>query len=88
MYMTELESKILQAFNTEYEFAEDEKSDNVTYTMVDEIVERTGIETNIVKGVLGSLVKKGLVCTDGERNDIPKCVLLSDTGIDAYYSTL
>lgn len=83
--LTILESQVLKAFPVNYTCADDELSDNCTFTDVSDLTKTTGIAPNIIKGVLGSLAKKGLI----ESYSIHKSndsVVLSDSGIYCYYS--
>lgn len=83
--LTTLEIQVLKAFPTNYTCAEDEISDNCTSTDVKELSKITGLEVDSVKGVIGSLVKKGLVDTY-TIHKVNDSVVLSDLGIEYYYN--
>lgn len=80
--LTELETKVLLAFNVNYDDAETEKSDNATYATVNGIVKTTGLEMATVRGVIGSLTVKGLVWQP--EQDTVSC--LTTKGVDVFYS--
>ena len=89
--LTSLEVKVLTAYKeagTEATGAEDAewmKADNFTFQTADEIADRTGLDLKTVKGVIGSLVKKGLLAT--EKIGKEENQALTDDGIDAaFYS--
>jgi DNA-binding MarR family transcriptional regulator len=84
--LTDLETKVLKSFNTNYDCAENEKGDNATYTGVSEIAKLTGLSLAQVKGVVGSLVKKSLADVDTHKAGAPDCLVLTDAGIDAFYA--
>lgn len=82
--MTELEAKVLAAFNT-YDDAVATKSDlGVSWTGVKELAAEVGVAMATVKGALGSLVKKGLVYADQEKGK-PQAVCLTEAGVDAFF---
>lgn len=69
MNMTEYEKSILNSIATsEYNRLNGEiprnTEDSATWLFVDELAEDNGLTMNQVKGVLGSLVKKGLIDID------------------------
>lgn len=79
--LTSQEIAVLKSFETNYDCAEDEKSDNATYTMIGEICDIVDdLSLNQIKGVIGSLTKKGLVGTEDNM------LHLTDLGIDVFYS--
>lgn len=83
--MTNLETTILALFNT-YETAEGTKSDlGVSWTDAADLAKASGLPVNVVKGILGSLVKKDLVQVDvgGHNNPV---VCLTDAGADARHA--
>ena len=85
--LTKLEMQVLKVWVEEicsYDNAEDLKADNFSWTDVKDLSEHTGQSVKTIKGVVGSLVKKGLADTDigGENNPI---LSLSEEGIDAAY---
>ena len=57
--MTELETKVLEAIKTDCEM--DYSSS------LKEVAERTGLDYSTIKGVVGSLVKKGKVYAEQEK---------------------
>lgn len=84
--LTTLEKRVILAFCTNYSSAEAEKNDNATYSDVFELADRADLYRDTVKGVCGSLVKKGLIAIDPPRNGAGQCFYLTDDGIDVYYS--
>ena len=76
---------VIKSFNTNYSCAKDEKEDNATYTTVKEISKAAGLDLNTVKGVVGSLVKKGLADVDTHKHGAPDVLVLLDDGIDILY---
>lgn len=86
--LTANEAAVLLTFNT-YGDAECTKSDlGVSWTGVDEIAKDTGKSLASVKGILGSLIKKGLVQSDEadafSGKPIAQC--LTDDGVDALFA--
>ena len=69
---TEMEKKVLKAhFKTASEgngtsIMEDLINDNYSYADVKDLSKRTGFTVNQVKGVVGSLCKKGAIYPEGE----------------------
>jgi hypothetical protein len=83
--LTSLEAIVLNAFGA-YKTAEDTKSDlGVSWTDATDLAADTGLQVNTVKGVLGSLVKKGLVYADDEPGK-PAAVCLTEDGVDAKFA--
>lgn len=80
--LTELEIKVIKAFDTNYSDAESEKADNATSGHVKGIAKATGLDAATVKGVFGSLTKKGMI-VDSQDDSI---FYLTDDGIDAHYA--
>lgn len=80
--LTELETIVIKAFDTNYQDAESEKDDNATTGEVASIAGKTGLEIATVKGVFGSLTKKGLIVDTQEDSNF----YLTDAGIDAFYA--
>jgi len=80
--LTELETIVIKAFDTNYADAEAEKDDNATTGKVVSIAKKTGLEVATVKGVFGSLTKKGLIVDAQEDSNF----YLTDEGIDAFYA--
>ncbi|ALY07024.1 hypothetical protein VmeM32_00030 [Vibrio phage vB_VmeM-32] len=79
--LTVQEITVLRSFETNYDCAEDEKYDNATYTLIGEICDVVDdLSLNQIKGVLGSLTKKGLVGTEDNTFH------LTNLGIDVFYS--
>lgn len=86
-HLTLLEQKALLAFETNYSNAELEKQDNATFADVFEIADHIDHSIATTKGVMGSLVKKGLVAIDPPRyGGVEQCFILTDEGIEAHYS--
>lgn len=85
IYFTDLEKQVIGAFDVafNYDDAESEKSDNATAINARDIDKKTGMGINVAKGVMGSLVKKGLLQEFGD--DLPDNCSITDAGIDAYY---
>lgn len=80
--LTSLEKIVLLAFNT-YATAEGTKSDlGVSWTDATTLADATSLKLNTIKGVIGSLVKKGLVQTDSEDS---KAICLTEKGVDAHF---
>lgn len=79
--LTANEIRVLKSFETNYYTVEEEKSDNATYTLIGEICDAVDdLSLNQIKGVLGSLTKKGLVGVEDNT------FYLTDNGIDAFYA--
>lgn len=82
--LTSLEKIVLLAFST-YATAEGTKSDlGVSWTDAAMLATATSLKLNTVKGVLGSLVKKGLVYSDHEPGK-PDALCLTEAGVDAHF---
>lgn len=64
--LTELETKVLGAFNTYDDLASTIGDLGVSWTDAKELSVETGIAMKSIKGVIGSLVKKGLVDVDDD----------------------
>jgi DNA-binding MarR family transcriptional regulator len=86
--LTDLEKAVVVAFADACidcngaETMDDMLSDNMTWADVAEIAKRTGLAQKSVKGVLGSLTKRGLVGNDDKPNGQPGTdSFLTDTGI-------
>lgn len=69
---TEMEKKVLKAHFAEANYGcgaetmEDLISDNYSYADVKDLSKRSGYTVNQVKGVVGSLCKKGAIYAEGE----------------------
>jgi hypothetical protein len=86
MELTAKQTKILAAWPTAYDTAEDAKSDlGSTWTDVAELANNTGMTQASVRGVLGSLVNLGLAQT-GEGGDGNPAQCLTEDGVDAVYA--
>lgn len=86
--VTSLEARILKAFNTYSgeNAAEATKSDlGVSWTDAKDLSTETGLPVASVAGVLGSLVKKGLVYADPAEQGKPAAVCLTDAGVDLLF---
>lgn len=84
--ITELEFKLLKSFET-YDTLEGTQSDcGVSWTDAKELAEATGLAINTVKGVMGSLAKKGLIEIDDETNGrkTPICCLTPEGAVFAH----
>lgn len=83
--LTALQTKVLAAFRT-YDTAEATKSDlGVSWTGAADLAAATGLTVKGVKGVLGSLVKAGLVQAD-EGADGTQAQCLTEAGVDALFA--
>ena len=82
--LTTLETLVVAAFNTNYSCAEDEKADNASWGKVKQLSNKTGLAIESVKGVLGSLVKKGLVFDYNEDHTFS----LTNNGIDCHFKAI
>jgi hypothetical protein len=83
--LTSLEAIVLNAFEA-YSTAEETKCDlGVSWSDATMLAADTGLQVNTVKGVLGSLVKKGLVYADDEPGK-PAAVCLTEEGADAKFA--
>ncbi len=65
-----------------YDNAEDEKADNATIFKLEELVEHSKMNLKSLKGVAGSLTKKGLICETEEPNTGNLALSFTDEGID------
>lgn len=83
--LTNKETIVLLAFKT-YTGAESTKSDlGISWTDARDLSLETGLDIKTVKGVLGSLVNKGLVLTDeGMGGVMIQC--LTEAGVDALFA--
>ena len=59
--------------------------ESATYLFIDELADDSGLTVNQVKGVLGSLVKKGLVDVD-DFDDEETLVQITKDGINELWS--
>lgn len=83
--LTSLEAIVLNAFDA-YKTAEDTKSDlGVSWCDCLMLSTDTGLNIHTVKGVIGSLAKKGLVHVDDEPGK-PHAVCLTEAGVDAKFA--
>lgn len=80
--LTNLETKVLAAFNVNYDTAEMEKSDNASYATVAGIAKDAGMEVSSVRGVIGSLTVKGLIW----QPEADQVSTLTNAGVDAFFS--
>lgn len=83
---TSLERIVITSFATafNYSYPEAEKEDNATAINASDIVAQTQLDINTVKGVMGSLTKKGLLEEWGDDHMLGESNI-TDEGIDAYY---
>lgn len=84
--LTPREAQILVNWRTNYDNAEAEKADNASWAEAADMV-GNGLSLKTVKGLLGSLAKKGLVegghdKANGEPGDLQ---ILTDAGIDEVF---
>lgn len=80
---TALEARVLKTFDL-YDSAEATKSDlGVSWTDAKTIAGETGLALASVVGVMGSLVKKGLIQTDDEGTD---ATCLTEAGVDVCFA--
>lgn len=89
--LTANETTILKAaaatsFN--YDTAADEKADNATIFTVEDVATATERTIASVRGVVGSLFKKGLLCETEEPNTGNTAISFTDDGIDAFYALI
>ena len=92
MKLTELETKVLGAFNT-YDDLESTISDlGVSWTDAKELCAETGIAAKSIKGVIASLSKKGLIDVDDDgpvsAHDLkkaPTAICLTAEGAKVYF---
>ena len=78
--LTPLEIEILAAWPTDYDTAEQLLEDNCSWATVTELSALTLCSVEQVKGIVGSLIKKGLAAA--EEN----LLVLTDEGIHAKFS--
>jgi len=86
--LTKFENSVMEATGCfmNYDEAEYEKEDNaVVFTLV-ELSAKSGLKVATLKGVVGSLFKKGLLC-EMEYGDMHQNmgIGITDAGIDAHY---
>ena len=83
--LTKNEAKVLGAFNT-YDDVEGTISDlGVSWTDAAELVTETGIKMSSIKGIIGSLVKKGLVDADEGDAGKPDALCLTEAGARRFF---
>jgi len=87
MNYTELEKKVISRFGFffNYRNAEDEISDNAGAFGADEIVKVTGIDSKVLRGVLSSLIKKGLINYGDYYDENDYFFVFTEFGINEYY---
>lgn len=70
-----------------YDTPEAEKADNAVAMVVPELAKITGKSIPSVRGTVGSLTKKGMLCEmeAGELGQL-QCIGITDAGIDAFYA--
>ncbi len=87
--LTQKEIAVLTAFSGvfDYETAEQQKADNAALSDVKELALIAEMTEKSVKGVVGSLTKKGIFCETmgGEKGDVPH-IGITDEGIDLAYA--
>lgn len=86
MTYTDLEMQVIKSFSVAFNYsnAEDEISDNATAISAIDIAAATGLNVRTVKGVMGSLHKKGLLIDWG--GDLNGNSAITEEGIEAHYS--
>lgn len=84
---TKLEQEVISHFHIafNYDNAHDEKEDNATCINVLDIANDTELSINTVKGVFGSLCKKGVI-EPWDEADMQSEHFITEKGIDAHYS--
>lgn len=86
MTYTEMELKVIEAikYSLNYDSLEDNLDDNCTCLDVKEVAQQTGLEVKSVKGVFGSLEKKGLMYVE-ISNINHKVMMVTEEGLREYY---
>lgn len=86
LHLTENERRVIVTFSGafNYDNAEDEKADNATCVTVEDCASLAGMKTETVKGIFGSLYKKGIL-QDWDEPDMYGVSYIPDFGIDVYY---
>lgn len=86
--LTDYEKALLIIWPTNYKDAESEKADNASWVDVADLAKATSLKQSSVKGILASLVKKGLAEGGHEKaNGVPGDLqVLTDAGIDAAFA--
>ena len=86
MTYTEMELKVIEAirYSLNYDSLEDNLSDNCTCLDVKEVAQQTGLEVKSVKGIFGSLEKKGLMYVE-ISNINHKVMMVTEEGLREYY---
>lgn len=85
MNLTDLETTVLVASKAFWNYGdENEKFDNAVCFNIKDLAAETGLKINTLKGVVGSLFKKGLLCEMecGEQHQNIE-IGITDEGIDA-----
>ena len=84
MNLTELETAVLIASKAFWNYGDEtEKFDNAVIFSAKELSSETGIKINVLKGAVGSLFKKGLLCEmEGGENFKNVEIGITDKGID------
>ena len=81
------EVKVLRAWPTSYSSLESQLADNMSATDIAELASESGLPSATVKGVAGSLTKKGLAISDaGDGREPPACLWLTEEGVRVVYS--
>ena len=84
--LTNLEIEVLKAFQVNCSNADAQKIDNASWTEMDDLVDGTNLTVQVIKGVVGSLVKKYLIEVEPASLDVPASFVLTNAGIDAYFN--
>lgn len=86
MQITDLEATVINAFDT-YESLAGTISDlGVSWTDAATLAKDTSLDLKTVKGVLGSLVKKGLVFADNDNGQPNSAVCLTENGAETVFN--
>ena len=91
MELTDKEKKVLSVFRIEGETcclvdnAQDMKDQNMSYAILEDVMEQTGYNSQQVGGIVASLLEKDLLIPE-EHSEGKSMWFLSDLGIDAAYA--
>jgi hypothetical protein len=84
--LTTLELEVLKAFQVNCSNADAQKIDNASWTGMDDLLDGTSLTVQIIKGVVGSLVKKALIEVEPASFGVPAAFILTNDGIDSYFN--
>lgn len=89
MKLTANQIAVLKTFVLNYDTAEDNKADNACYTDVADAAMETGKTVKSVRGIMGSLAKKGLIThEEGGETGEDDIQCLTDAGIDVVFQIM